>query len=127
MDHLDKNPEMLGPCWHALEKGLFDSSLNQLDVKQKFWLPSSNTRIKHVARYFLEECLEKMDSRFTDEVCGSLSVGGDAKTIYQIFYFATRLHDLSVVPTRHRKSFKDLVVARHTTQGTRLAKLTIEQ
>ena len=115
VNYLDKNPEMLAPCWHALEKGLFDPNMTQVD-KLKFWLPESNTRIKHVARYFLEECLEKMDPRFTDEVCGKLGVGGDSKTIFQLFYFATRLQELSVVLTRHRRSFMELVVARHKAQ-----------
>lgn len=126
INYLDKNPEMLAPCWHALEKGLFDPNMTQVD-KLKFWLPESNTRIKHVARYFLEECLEKMDPRFTDEVCGKLGVGGDSKTIFQLFYFATRLQEFSVVFTRHRRSFLELVVARHKAQGARLKKLNIDQ
>lgn len=124
IQYLDEHPEMLAPCWHALENKLFDPTQSQTD-KLKYWLPESNSRIKHVARYFIEECLAKMDSRFTDSVCGKLCVPGDTKIIFQLFYFAARLHEFSGVTTRHRRTFKDLMLARYKEQGERLKKIII--
>lgn len=140
VQHLMDHPDEVGQCYISLMRGLMKPEAQEGKAGVKWWLPDSNSRMSHVAGYFLEAWLVKIDPRYGNEKVAAALKNHTQKCYDEMETPKDERHSWQhqhwcllcctdpsdPVPTRYKPKLVQLYCDRCKEQGYDLKKLPLE-